>query len=64
MPRLTIAVEERDHYALKLLAIRRHKRMAAVVDEAIKFYLEHSNAYDLDIRSGKESIELRFPPDD
>jgi len=56
MPRLTIAVDERDHYALKLLAIRRQQRMAAVVDEAIKFYLEHANAYDLDIRSDKESL--------
>ena len=55
MPRLTISIEERDHYALKLLAIRRQKRLAAVVDEAIKFYLEHVQAYDLDIRSGKES---------
>ncbi len=49
MARLTITLDGRDHYALKLLAIRQNKRMVAVVDDAIKSYLQSTGAYDLNI---------------
>jgi hypothetical protein len=47
MPRLTIALEERDHLALKLLALRDGKRLNEVVDDAVKQYLEAVGAYSL-----------------
>ncbi|MFZ9244984.1 MAG: hypothetical protein ACO22S_07760, partial [Burkholderiaceae bacterium] len=49
MPRLTIALEDRDHLALRLLALRDGKRLNEVVDEAVKRYLESAGAYTLRI---------------
>jgi predicted HicB family RNase H-like nuclease len=49
MPRLTIALEDRDHLALRLLALRDGKRLNEVVDEAVKHYLESAGAYTLRI---------------
>lgn len=55
MARLTISLNERDHYALKLMAIRDHKRLTVIVNEAIRFYLEHSGSYDLEITKTESS---------
>lgn len=49
MARLTISLSDRDHIALKLLAIRERKRLTSIVAEAISFYLSHSGAYGLTI---------------
>ncbi|MFM7086701.1 MAG: hypothetical protein ACKOXO_06910 [Cyanobium sp.] len=51
LPRITLSIEERDHLALKLLSINQKKKMAAVIQEAISSYLDHSGAYKLSIHS-------------
>ena len=51
MPRITLSIEERDHLALKLLSINQKKKMAAVIQEAISSYLDHTGAYQLSIQS-------------
>ena len=64
MARLTISLSERDHYALKLLALRDRKRLTLLVTEAIKLYLRHSGAYDLDIRETDSSAQQPGKTDD
>ena len=54
MPRVTVSIDERDHVALRLLAMRSDKKMVALVEEAIKSYLERSGAYKLQITSNGE----------
>jgi hypothetical protein len=49
MPRLTIALDEKDHLALKLLSLRENRRLSEVIDDAIKFYLSSSGGYGLRI---------------
>ena len=49
MPRLTIALDEEDHMALRLVSIRDHKRLNEVIDDAIKHYLIATGGYDLTI---------------
>lgn len=49
MPRLTIALDEADHMALRLVSIRDRKRLNEVVDDAIKQYLESIGGYELSI---------------
>ena len=52
MRRFTFSLEEADHLALKLLAIHERKAMAAVVQEAIRTYLEDKEAYLLTVSKG------------
>ncbi|WP_398325413.1 hypothetical protein [Vulcanococcus sp.] len=49
MPRLTIALDEKDHLALKLLSLRENRRLSEVIDDAIKLYLSSSGGYGLHI---------------
>jgi hypothetical protein len=49
MPRLTIALEEKDHLALKLLSLRENRRLNEVIDDAIKLYLSSTGGYELRI---------------
>lgn len=49
MPRLTIALDERDHLALKLLSLRENRRLHEVIDDAVKFYLTSKGGYGLRI---------------
>jgi len=49
MPRLTIALDEKDHLALKLLSLRENRRLNEVIDDAIKFYLSKTGGYGLRI---------------
>ena len=49
MPRLTIALEDKDHLALKLLSLRDNRRLNEVIDDAIKFYLSSTGGYALRI---------------
>jgi len=51
MPRVTLTVADREHMALKLLALQRNQKMVAIIDLAIKQYLKDQGAYDLAIRS-------------
>ena len=51
MPRITLALEDREHLALKLLALRRNKRVLALLQEAVAQYLEREGAYLLTIKS-------------
>jgi hypothetical protein len=51
MPRVTLSIAEREHMALKLLALQRNQKMVAVIELAIKKYLDDEGAYDLAIRS-------------
>lgn len=55
MPRLTIALDEKDHMALRLVSIRDHKRLNEVIDEAIKDYLDSIGAYGLVICDATET---------
>ena len=49
---VTFSLEEADHLALKLLAIHERKAMVAVVQEAIRTYLENKEAYLLTVSKG------------
>jgi hypothetical protein len=53
MPRITIAVPDEDHRALKLLGILEGKSLGSILAEAVRFYLRHKGAYDLDVTSKK-----------
>ena len=49
MPRLTIALDEKDHRALKLLSLRDNRRLSELIDDAIKIYLTSTGSYGLSI---------------
>lgn len=49
MRRITIQVSDDAHRALKLLAMLEAKPFGTVVLEAVEFYLQHKNGYELDI---------------
>ena len=51
MPRLTIALSEEEHQALKLLTLLEKKKLVAVVSEAIRNHLEAKGAFDLKVTS-------------
>ena len=53
MRRVTFSLEEADHLALKLLAIHERKAMVAVVQEAIRNYLEDKEACLLTVTKGE-----------
>jgi hypothetical protein len=52
MKRVTISLNEADHLALKLLAIKEQKAMIGVVQEAIRKHLEQTGAYRLSVTQG------------
>jgi hypothetical protein len=51
MPRVTLTVADREHMALKLLALQQNQRMVTIIDLAIKQYLKDQGAYDLTIQT-------------
>lgn len=51
MPRITLALGDREHLALKLLSLRRNKRVLSLLQEALAQYLEKEGAYLLTIQS-------------
>lgn len=53
MPRITIAVNDEDHRALKLLGLLENKNLGTVLIEAVRVYLRQKGAYDLDVTSTK-----------
>jgi hypothetical protein len=57
MPRVTLTVADREHMALKLLALQQNQKMVAIIDQAIKRYLQDQGAYDLTIQSKVNGAE-------
>ena len=55
MRRITISVPDEAHRALKLLSILEGKAFGSVVLEAIDFYLNHKDAYNLSVSKKKEN---------
>jgi hypothetical protein len=53
MPRITIAVNDEDHRALKLLGLLENKNLGTVLIEAVRAHLQQKGAYDLDVTSTK-----------
>ena len=51
MPRVTLSIADREHMALKLLALQQNQKMVTIIDLAIKQYLQDQGAYDLTIQS-------------
>ena len=62
MPRLTIALDERDHLALRLVSIRESKRISEVIDDAIKHYLSAAGGYGLSITDASEAPSTQENP--
>lgn len=51
MGRITITLNDRDHLALKLLALQKNEKIVMLLQEAMREYLDKSGAYDLAIQS-------------
>ena len=49
MKRVTFSLNEADHLALKLLAIKENKAMIGVMQDAITKHLEETGAYRLSV---------------
>ena len=64
MPRLTIALDEKDHLALKLLSLRENRRLNEVIDDAIKFYLSSTGGYGLRISDAGVDSSHQDPAND
>ena len=47
MARITIALDDADHLAMKLLALQQKTAMTSLLQEAIKEYLDRRGGYDL-----------------
>jgi hypothetical protein len=54
MHRVTLTIGDRERLALKLLALQRNQKMVAIIQIAIKKYLEEEGAYNLTIQSVDE----------
>ena len=52
--RVTITLDDRDHLAFKLLALQKDEKLIALVQEAMRQYLDRTGAYELSIRSGND----------
>ena len=50
MGRVTIKLNERDHLALKLLALQQDTKITLLLTQAIEKYLDGRGAYDLAIQ--------------
>ena len=61
MRRITISVPDEAHRALKLLSILESKAFGSVVLEAIDYYLNHKDAYNLSVSNkiGSEQDSLK-----
>lgn len=53
MKRVTFSLNEADHLALKLLAIKENKAMIGVMQDAITKHLEETGAYRLSVTQGE-----------
>lgn len=55
--RVTITLDDRDHLAFKLLALQKDEKLIALVQEAMRQYLDRNGAYELSIRGGNDVPE-------
>ena len=55
MARITIALSDRNHLALKLLSLQKGKRVIKIIQEAIEQHLSNEGAFELEIQSKVES---------
>jgi len=53
MPRVTLALGDQEHLALKLLALNQNKKVLSLIHEAIIQYLEREGGYKLKIQSSE-----------
>lgn len=60
MSRITLSVDQRDHNALRLLALQRNKKVMSLIQDTIRQYLTREGGYNLVIRS----IQLMTSPSD
>ena len=51
MSRITLSVDQRDHNALRLLALQRNKKVMSLIQDTIRQYLTREGGYNLVIRS-------------
>ena len=50
MSRITLSISDRDHSAIRLLALYRNESMLSLIRDALQQYLEREGAYALEIR--------------
>ena len=62
MPRLTLTLDDRQHKALKLLALKRDRKMLSLIKEALDRYLECEGGFDLSICSSSEASDVPARP--
>ncbi|MEY4360373.1 MAG: hypothetical protein RLZZ631_1859 [Cyanobacteriota bacterium] len=55
--RVTITLDDRDHLAFKLLALQKDEKLIALIQEAMRQYLDRNGAYELSIRGGNDAPE-------
>ena len=55
--RVTITMNERDHLALKILALHKRTKIVAIIQDAMREYPDKEGAYDLAILSTKSRGE-------
>jgi predicted transcriptional regulator len=55
--RVTITLDDRDHLALKLLALQKDEKLIVLIQEAMRQYLDRTGAYELSIRNGNDVPE-------
>jgi len=46
-----MSIADREHMALKLLALKRNQKMVGLIELAIRQYLKEQGAYELSIQS-------------
>ncbi|TCD56380.1 hypothetical protein CWE16_08350 [Synechococcus sp. BS55D] len=64
MPRLTLTLDDRQHKALRLLALQRDRTMLSLVKDAVEEYLEREGGFELRIRSSSVGGDLNSAPTD
>jgi hypothetical protein len=52
--RITITLNDRDHLAFKLLSLQKDEKIVALVQDAMREYLQKEGAYDLSIYSSRQ----------
>ncbi|NDD44348.1 MAG: hypothetical protein EBZ29_04285 [Synechococcaceae bacterium WB9_4xC_028] len=64
MPRLTLTLDDRQHKALRLLALQRDRTMLSLIKDALGEYLEREGGFELRIRSSADGDDLNSAPTD
>jgi len=64
MPRLTLTLDDRQHKALRPLALQRDRTMLSLIKDALGEYLEREGGFELRIRSSADGGDLNSAPTD